>query len=171
MGQFSLPPPSLVVHFLSSSRKTTSCDQTLANHQLATTADTSGGCCSAWQLLVPPLHPAEGGRMPSPVPTPQLESLPVPWASLCQWELSQSSDISTYSLCESWFCFAFLSDLGLKPLRQLSLPCCAGIPKLILTPNQFSFMSSMPIRLVKMLHTLCLYYAGLWSLPPSCYLP
>lgn len=45
------------------------------------------------------------------------------------------------------------------------------MPKLILTSNQFSFMSSMPIRLVQMLHTLCLYNADLWLLPPSCYMP
>lgn len=39
--------------------------------------------------------------------------------------LSQSSDISTYSLHESMFRFVFLSDLGLRPQRHLSLWHCA----------------------------------------------
>lgn len=83
--KFPLPSFSLVEHFLSSSRKTTSCDQTIADHQLTTTANILGGCCSVWQLFMPPLCPAESIKVPSPVCRAQLEGLPVPWTSPWQW--------------------------------------------------------------------------------------
>lgn len=172
--QFPLPSSWMVEPFLSSSRETTSFDQMIADHQLITTANISGGCCSVWQLFMPPLCPAESVKMPSPVSTPQLECLAVPMTSLCQWELSRAA-VSLLATCvRVGFILPFCLTLVWSP-RGISLsgtvPCCAGIPKLTLTPNQFSYMSSMPVRLLKMLYAVCLYDADLWLLPPSCYMP
>lgn len=156
--------------FLRSIRKTTSCDWTVAPQQLTTTASILCGCSSEWQLFMPPPPPCwdpqdafpsiptAGGVLASPLDIP----LPV-GAALEQWYRYLQPCVRAGFILP--FCLTLVwGPRGIS--RCGTLLCCAEICELALTPNQFSFISSMLISLVKMLNYVpilcrCLFIASL----------